>query len=353
MPIPFAALAAALARGGGAAAGGAGAKGAAAGAGAKGAAGAGARGGQAASKSFGPGSVDKAQATTTQKGNRLRDAMELAGGDKDLAKEMMSQQDKQAKEEDRRARQQERDAAKNNNGLIQRIMRDPLKGAQEAALTGVDRSKDVIQDRYRGAAVDTLDQMGMKFPAKLLDALGKLTDAIVERGEALSPYSGELATSKAMSRVRQLQADIYEANQAGGSYAKVMDEQSKLQTSLQTAFVPMKDEIAKLLGQLLEMLGPIMALLGPQIKIWTAELKLINFMLQKILWIWRNLTPAGIIAEFAQEMQKQEQKKQEPKNYFQELLRDAALNLPPDGGVVAQDRRGGNNGLGMGIFDGL
>jgi hypothetical protein len=117
-----------------------------------------------------------------------------------------------------------------------------------------DTSTGVIQNNFRGLA----QSAAPKDAADIIGAMGRLTDAIVERGRELSIYSGPAAVASAHADIRQMRSNIYEAQVAGGSYAKVIDESSKLQTGLQDAFAPLKDEIAKTLADVLKFVNTFM-----------------------------------------------------------------------------------------------
>ncbi len=209
--------------------------------------------GRTVAGAFGRTEAAAAKASIAGRGQTLRNAMQAAGGDKGLAREMMAQQDQQIKEEARQAKKMENAEAPS---LMDRI----TKGGQilgDAAVGGINQQTRIMQDNYRGAAVSALNQTGPlgATAGKLVDAMGKLTDAIVEKGIALSPFSGELAASAGMANVRQIMANLTEAQRNGTAYARVIDEQSKLQTDLQDAFNPAKEEIAKAIGDILEFLN--------------------------------------------------------------------------------------------------
>lgn len=204
---------------------------------------------------FGAAEAGAARATVASRGASWRSAMQAAGGNKGVAREMMVQKASELREEERQRRQAAMDEARerrqmerqadrerqaNQPGLFQQFKDNP-----GAAMANTGAS--IVKDNYRGLAGSMLPR---QFEEQL-HALGRLTDAINSRGRELAPFSGQLAHSGAMSDVRQMRADIYEAKVAGGSYSRVMDESSKLQTGLQEAFAPLKDEIAKGLADLI------------------------------------------------------------------------------------------------------
>lgn len=124
-----------------------------------------------------------------------------------------------------------------------------LKGATDAARRG----RMIIQDDFLGIITEQLPPAAKRF----VDELSMLTKAIVEKGRALSIYSGDLAQAAARADIRSMMADINEARGPGREYARVIDEQSKLETTFRNALNPAKEAIAGGIANLLQMLNDL------------------------------------------------------------------------------------------------
>lgn len=207
-------------------------------------------------------------------------AMQAARGDKAVAKRMLSN------------RQMEDEDTSGLEGTLG-IVGAGIIGSKVNELLGapnrlIERGAMVMGDNYRGVAMSQMSEMGPfgKIGAKLVESMGKLTDAIREKSDALSPYSGELARETALAQVRQLRADIEESRRAGAAYAKHTEAQSRLQTELQAAFTPMKIELAKLMTDILnnlrigvEVAKPVIDLIKDEIKSMRNDVSFIRGMI--------------------------------------------------------------------------
>lgn len=199
---------------------------------------------------FGGAEAAAARASLAARGGAFRRAMGAAGGNRQLAQEMIVQKAGDLREQQRMQRQMMMEQAREEA----RISRANA-GQQGAAgsggnpnIAGIHAGTNIVANNFRQAAMNAAPEP----IAKLIQALGGLTDAIESRAHALAPYSAPLTAAVTGARVRQLRADIYEANVAGDSMAKVVDAMSKLQTGLQEGFAPVKDELAKMVEPMIE-----------------------------------------------------------------------------------------------------
>lgn len=96
-------------------------------------------------------------------------------------------------------------------------------------------------------------------------AFNYAVDKIVQRAQDLQKYSPGLSQVNAQAEIRQMMADMREAQTNGGSYARVVDEQSKLSAELQQTFAPFMRLLADMLGDVLHVVNSIMEVAGPQI----------------------------------------------------------------------------------------
>jgi hypothetical protein len=138
------------------------------------------------------------------------------------------------------------------------------EGMQEAGAV----AKKVASNDGLGAALDAADKFATVaetvYPASILYAealkvgvagvreFNEVVGAFVRRGEQLAGYNGTLATASAQAETRQLMADIREANRLGPDYAKLIDAQSRLQTTMQDAFLPLKQFLIEKLTRAVE-----------------------------------------------------------------------------------------------------
>lgn len=80
-------------------------------------------------------------------------------------------------------------------------------------------------------------------------ALNKTIGSLVERGKELAPYSAPISQANAMADIRQILADIREAQTTEDQMAALIDEMSKLSTAAQDAAAPVKGYAAGFLSE--------------------------------------------------------------------------------------------------------
>jgi hypothetical protein len=290
--------------------------------------------------------LSRAQAATAARGGNWREAMRAAGGNKDLAREMINQRNQDIQEQAR----QDRKAAmehERSQSFISRLKRDPMNTLADEAVKSINQHTRIMNDDYRGYAISAMNQVPLVGApaAKLLDAFGKLTDAINGQTLALSPYSGELARSSAMAKVRQMQADIHEARRNGRAYGRVTDESSKLQTDLQKAFTPVKEEIANGMGSLLKFLNDNKPVIELFANILASNLRAINTGVNVGVEAAKTLMPVPrMIAAFL------EQNKGKDENFLEDIWDNLRLDLP-DANQPARPPL--DAGIGIPLFEGM
>lgn len=138
------------------------------------------------------------------------------------------------------------------NKLVDRVVNQITTPPHEQILQGMTetarRGRMIIQDDLLGLITEQLPPAAREFVAQLT----MLTRAIVEKGRMLSVYSGPLAEATARADVRSMLADIREAQGPGREYARVIDQQSKLENTFRNALNPAKEAIAGAVANLLE-----------------------------------------------------------------------------------------------------
>lgn len=199
--------------------------------------------------------------------------MKASGGDSDIAADMVNQRASDVKDEQRR----EADDRAESDREAKRKTKQP--GWMES---NIHRNTSIVNDNYRGMASDAMSQVS-PWAGKLVDAMGRLTDSIIARGEALRGFSPSLAYAGAVGDIRRQRSDFYEAQVAGPAYGRVMNEESKLESTLRDAFAPVKASIADGVADVLVVLGDIVNQFLPLIKVIEATVRFTFDVLKTIL----------------------------------------------------------------------
>lgn len=106
-----------------------------------------------------------------------------------------------------------------------------------------------------GAALSRLGPYGMAAAAALqagtsgVKAFTEVVEAFVARGRELSKYNAQLAMSSARADIRQIEANMGEANRIGPQLSKLIDAQSKAEASMQRLLEPIRGFIAEKLTE--------------------------------------------------------------------------------------------------------
>lgn len=242
-------------------------------------------------------------------GKQWRKAYEAAGGDGDPSAKHIAELVMQ-----KRQRRQEAEAQASNiaDAAIGGMVMQAVNNIVTSPMRQMDRASMLMGNNFRGAAMSMVGEVPLigGYAQQLIDSMGKLTDAIVQRGEALSPYSGELATATSMASVRQLMADLEEARKNGSSYARVIDQQSKLQTELQAVFNPIKEQIALIVGDGLGMVREFIEYIRPILETYRAELMAIRMGIKtqvevaKLAFSLQDLMYKGVMSFLEEEKKK-------------------------------------------------
>ena len=90
--------------------------------------------------------------------------------------------------------------------------------------------------------------------AKALDAVAEVAGSIIQRGQQLAPYSGELAMAGARAEIKSMMADIREAQVLGPGMAQVTDIWTDIQMELREFLLPLKKFLIEEFAQFLEWL---------------------------------------------------------------------------------------------------
>jgi hypothetical protein len=88
----------------------------------------------------------------------------------------------------------------------------------------------------------------------------------VARAEVLSQYSGAISAAQASADVRRITTDIREASAVGTDTGRLIDAQSRFQTSFDNAILPIKEFLVERLATIMEKLADWMDYLSPRIE---------------------------------------------------------------------------------------
>jgi hypothetical protein len=122
-----------------------------------------------------------------------------------------------------------------------------------SATDGIDGAADFISSSL--PIVGEMIGAQMKFQAAVLDIPNKLTAAFIEQAGRIQQYSGPISGAQAISDVRQIQADIREAQALGPGMGRMIDAQSRLDTTLREILLPIKKFIVEVLAERLELMA--------------------------------------------------------------------------------------------------
>lgn len=87
---------------------------------------------------------------------------------------------------------------------------------------------------------------------RVVGAFHDVTMAFIDRGRELSSYSGGLAASYAIGDVKQMMADMKEAQTLDPALSRLNDQQNELSLWLRDALLPLKQFVIEKLGDFLE-----------------------------------------------------------------------------------------------------
>lgn len=83
----------------------------------------------------------------------------------------------------------------------------------------------------------------------------KLTSAFLQQAQKISAYSGDISAANARANVREIVADIREAQSMGESYARMVDAQSRLDNTVRELLMPVKRFLVEVLASRLEFMA--------------------------------------------------------------------------------------------------
>lgn len=131
---------------------------------------------------------------------------------------------------------------------------NPLKGAGDmavqvargdavGALTGAADKAAMGLALIPGAGIPAA--MALKAFTSTVGTAQEVLGAFAARGRELSPYSGQIAAAGARQDVTRMIADIREARQLEGGYAKVIDKLTETEEIFKAILLPIKDVMLK------------------------------------------------------------------------------------------------------------
>ena len=156
-------------------------------------------------------------------------------------------------------------------------------GAAAGAVTAfTDALTKAVQNRYVaassgflkdiGSAMDSVSRygmMGLKVPAafakaagEVIESMGGLVEAFVQRGRDLAKFSPKLTITGARAFIREFQADRREAAGLGPRMADIMDLQSRIWVEIRDLLIPMKQALADVIVFMLRRLLELVKLIG-------------------------------------------------------------------------------------------
>jgi hypothetical protein len=118
-----------------------------------------------------------------------------------------------------------------------------------------------IFDQSMHKVIDTVDSIPLIGPAldaipkvalAAIDGMKQLTDAFIQEANRLAKYSGDISIAQAGAEVRSLQQDLKEANAMGPGMARLIESQSKIETTMREIVLPIKTFVVEILANLLE-----------------------------------------------------------------------------------------------------
>jgi hypothetical protein len=89
-----------------------------------------------------------------------------------------------------------------------------------------------------------------------VDAVKVMTDAFLVRAKEIEDFSPDIAVASAQADVRQMFADIREADKLGPDLARLIEAESNVSVMIQDALLPIKKVVVEVLANLLEDLPP-------------------------------------------------------------------------------------------------
>lgn len=142
---------------------------------------------------------------------------------------------------------------KSLNQFDQSISKLADKSAQVA-----DGIENAANNRFLPILRDVLpEQLG-----KLVDSVARVVTSFVDRGKELSGLSGELAAANAIVGVKNLQADLKEANELGGGIAQMTTGANDIWLSIREILLPIKRLLVDQLGSTLQRAGDAAVLIA-------------------------------------------------------------------------------------------
>jgi hypothetical protein len=86
----------------------------------------------------------------------------------------------------------------------------------------------------------------------VVESMGSVTNAFIERGKQLAQFSPELSASNARAEMSRMFSDMAEAEALGGDLSRLQDSQTALIEFLKEAILPLKKWIISTLGPMVE-----------------------------------------------------------------------------------------------------
>jgi hypothetical protein len=176
-------------------------------------------------------------------------------------------------------------------------------GAQTRALAGNDGIGLISNAADRAAdQLDKIPIVGKAMAAAVqatiepLRQLDQASRAFVARGHELAQYDERLSLATAMAEVRQVKADIREAERTGGAVARVVDAQSRLDVAFQDALVPLKTVVADRLADLTNKVTLLVEVGGRVVEVVVNRLPSIESTLAAVSSLLGGVVPGAGIA---------------------------------------------------------
>lgn len=101
----------------------------------------------------------------------------------------------------------------------------------------------------------------------------RLTAAFLKQADKIGPYSGAITSATARADVREIMADVREAQSMGEGYGRLIDAQSRLDNTVREMLLPIKKFIVEVLANRLEAMATFLNVLASASDIFQELLK--------------------------------------------------------------------------------
>lgn len=158
-----------------------------------------------------------------------------------------------------------------------------------------------------------------------------LTNAFLERAKELAQYSAAISVAESQAEIKRMQADIREAQELGGDYAKLITASNDIEMEIRNAILPIKKFLLENLAVFVERLADLIKDPG---KYWKAFM---DYMTAEFNWLGETLNPRkaqeGVDKRLADKLAEIKDaltiKQPEEEDFFDKMMRNARRDILP------------------------